>query len=154
MPDTAALNIININIVSIETANTWKEDCNRNIGDAKELDIRQEAHVAKESCTNMDKNLKVTNNVNGSSSKTCINALTNYFLSSPNIEVDIRKSIELMQNIHNVFDNVFNGIGCFEGTFSLQLKPDCKPYQVPLRCVAYDLQKPFKDKLDWLQNWT
>ena len=47
-----------------------------------------------------------------------------------------------------MFDNVFNGIRCFEGTFSLQLKPDSKPYQAPPRCVAYALQKPFKDELD------
>ena len=51
-----------------------------------------------------------------------------------------------------MFDNVFNGIGCFKGTFSLQLKPDNRPYQVPPRCVAYVLQKPFKDELDWLQK--
>ena len=47
---------------------------------------------------------------------------------------------------------MFNGIGCFEGTFSLQLKPNSKPYQVPPRCVAYALQKPFKDELEWLQK--
>ena len=51
-----------------------------------------------------------------------------------------------------MFDNVFNAIGCFEGTFSLQLKPNSKPYQAPLRCVAYALQKPFKDELEWLQK--
>ena len=51
-----------------------------------------------------------------------------------------------------MFDNVFNGIGCFKGTFSLQLKPDSKPYQAPLRCVAYALQKPFKYELDQLQK--
>ena len=33
----------------------------------------------------------------------------------------------------------------------LQLKPDSKPYQAPLRCVAYVVQKPFKDELDQLQ---
>ena len=76
----------------------------------------------------MYEDLKVAYNANGSSSNTNINTLTNYFLSSPNIEVDKGKSIELTQRIHNVFDNVFNGIGCFEGTFSLQLKPDSKPY--------------------------
>ena len=31
------------------------------------------------------------------------------------------KSTKLTQ-IYTEFDNVFNGIGCFEGTFSLQLK--------------------------------
>ena len=52
-----------------------------------------------------------------------------------------------------MFDNVFNGIGCFEGTFSLQLKPDSNPYQAPLRHVAYvHTQKLFKDELDWLQK--
>ena len=47
---------------------------------------------------------------------------------------------------------MFNGIGCFKATFSLQLKPDCKPYQVPLRHVAYVLQKPLKEELDRLQK--
>ena len=51
-----------------------------------------------------------------------------------------------------MFNNAFNGIGCFEGTFSLQLKPDNKPYQGPLRHVTYALQKPFKDELHWLQK--
>ena len=51
-----------------------------------------------------------------------------------------------------MFDNVFNGIGCFEGRFSLQLKPDSKPYQAPLRHVAYALEKPFMDELDQLQK--
>ena len=54
--------------------------------------------------------------------------------------------------MHNVFDNAFNGIGCFKDTFSLQHKPDSKPYQAPVRCVAYALQKPFKDQLDQLQK--
>ena len=40
----------------------------------------------------------------------------------------------------------------FEGTFSLQLKPDSIPYQVPPRHVAYALQKLFKKELDWLQK--
>ena len=51
-----------------------------------------------------------------------------------------------------MFDYVFNGIGCFKGTFSLQLKPDSKPYQAPLRHVAYVLQKPFKEELNHLQK--
>ena len=96
MLDTAALKIINVNIDSIEAASMWKEDCNTNIGDAKKPDIRQEAHVAKESCTNIDKDFKIATNVNRSGSNTRINTLTNYFLSSPNIEVDKRKSTELM----------------------------------------------------------
>ena len=54
--------------------------------------------------------------------------------------------------MHNTFGDVFNGIGYFKGTFSLQLKPDSKLYQVPPRCVAYALQKPFKEELEHLQK--
>ena len=46
----------------------------------------------------------------------------------------------------------FNGIGCFNGTFSLQVKPDRKPYQVSPRCIAYGLQWPFKEELKCLQQ--
>ena len=45
---------------------------------------------------------------------------------------------------HNEFSNVFMGIGCFKGTFSLKLKDDAKPFQMPPRHVAYTLQVPFK----------
>ena len=42
---------------------------------------------------------------------------TEYFLSGPNYESDKKKSAESTQQIHKDFDAVFNGIGCFEGTF-------------------------------------
>ena len=58
----------------------------------------------------------------------------------------------MTQKIHNTYGNVFNGIGCFEGMFSLQLKPNSKPYQVPPKHVAYALQKPFKEELKRLQE--
>ena len=151
MPDTAALKIINVNIDSIEVASMQRENCNTNIGDIKKWDTRQETQVANKSCTNMDEDLKITDNIIGYSNNNSTNTLTNYFLSSPNMEVDKRKSIELLQIIHSVF----NGIGCFKGMFFfLQLKPDSKHYEVPPRHVAYVLQKPFKDELDWLQKCT
>ena len=62
------------------------------------------------------------------------------------------KSAELTQQINKEFNDVFNGIGCTEGTFSLQLKLNSRPYQVPPRYVAYALQKPFKDELERLQQ--
>ena len=80
------------------------------------------------------------------------NKLINYFFSSNNTDTNKRKSSEMMQKIHNRFGNIFNGIGCFEGMFSLQLKPDSKPYQVHPRHVAYVLQKPFKEELEQLQK--
>ena len=118
MLDTASLKIININIQAVE------EECNTNIGNTGESNTTQELPVAEKSCTNMKADSKVNNNINGHNANTNVNSLTNYFFSSPNVEVDKRKSIELMQRIHKVFGNVFNGIGCFKGTFSLPLKPD------------------------------
>ena len=100
---------------------------------------------------NTDGIFKTTNNNNGSTVNSNANTLTKYFLSHSNVETDKRKSAELTQQIHMEFDNIFNGIGCFEGTFSLQLKPDSRQYQAPPRHVAYTLQKLFKDKLDRLQ---
>ena len=118
MPDTTALSsLINVNIDSIEAVCTQKENCNTNMSDTKKSNTKQETHGAKESHTNTDEDLKNANNINGSNSNTNTNTLANYFLSSQNIEVDKRKSIEMTQKMHNVFDNVFNGIGCFEGTF-------------------------------------
>ena len=58
MPDTAALNIINVNNDSVEAEDTQKENCNTNISDAKVSNVKQETHGAKESCTNTDEDLK------------------------------------------------------------------------------------------------
>ena len=65
-----------------------------------------------------------------------------------------RRVLNLQSKYNKDFDDVFNSIGCIEGTFSLQLKPDSKPYQALLRCMAYALQKPFQDELERLKNWT
>ena len=77
-----------------------------------------------------------------------------YFLSGPSYDSNKKRSAETTQQLHKDFQDVFNGIGCFDGTFSLQLKPDCKPYQVPPRCMAYALQKPCKEELERLKNKT
>ena len=58
----------------------------------------------------------------------------------------------MTQKIHNAYSDIFTGIVCFEGPFSLQLKPDSKPYQAPPRHMVYALQKPFKEELEWLQE--
>ena len=57
-----------------------------------------------------------------------------------------------MQDVYNAFGDVFNGSGCFKGTFLLQLKPDSKLYQAPPRHVVYALQNPFKEELEHLQR--
>ena len=61
-------------------------------------------------------------------------------------------SDEITQYLQRDFTDAFNGIGCFHGAFPLQVKRDSKPYQASLRCVAYALQKPFKEELEQLQQ--
>ena len=56
---------------------------------------------------------------------------TNYFLPGPNQDYDKRMSAEITQQLQRDFKDVFTGIGSFDGMFSLQVKPDSKPYQAP-----------------------
>ena len=85
--------------------------------------------------------------------KTKSHKTTEYFtFRSLNYESYKKECPESTQQIHKDFDDVFSGIWCFEGTFSLQLKPDSKPYQAPPRHVAYALQKPFQEELERLQK--
>ena len=46
------------------------------------------------------------------------NMSINYFYSLNNVDADKRSSSAMMQTIHMRFGNIFNGIGCFEGTHS------------------------------------
>ena len=59
MADTAALNIIIVNIDSIEAEGTQRENCNTNIGNTKMSNAKQETHGAEEYCTNTDNGLKI-----------------------------------------------------------------------------------------------
>ena len=61
-------------------------------------------------------------------------------------------STEIIQQPQTELKDVFNGIGCFYGTFSLEVKPDSKPYQGTPRHISYTLQKPFKQKFEHLQQ--
>ena len=104
-------------------------------------------HAVAEDCTNRDTHSTIKQNDNGQQHQSHANKLINYFYSSNNTDADKSKSNAMTQRIHETFGNVFNGIVYFKGTFSLQLKLDSKPYQVPPRHIAYALQKPFKEKL-------
>ena len=141
MPDTAVLNIINLNIDSIQAEIT---KCKTNRG--------QETYAVAEGCTNRDMGVINKQDVNGQNNQNNSNKSINYFHSSKDTDADKRKSSTMTQKIHKIFGNVFNSIGCFEGTFSLQLKPDSKPYQVPPRHMVYVLQKLFKEELECLQG--
>ena len=112
-------------------------------------------HTMVEGCTNTDAgdiNKQYANSQNDQNVSNNSNNSVNYFFSSSNITADKRQSSEMTQRIHDRYGDIFNGIGCFEGTFSLQLKPNSKPYQAPPRHVAYALQKPFKEELEHLQK--
>ena len=111
MPHTAVLNIINLNIDSIQAE---MAECKTNRG--------QETHAAAEGCTNMDAGVITTQDANGQNVQNNSNKSINYFYSSNNIDADKRKSSATMQKIYEILGNVFNSIGCFKGTFSLQLK--------------------------------
>ena len=108
----------------------------------------QETHTIVEGCTNRNTVGVIKQDANGQNGQNQSNKSINYFYSSENTEADRRKSDIMTQKIHNTFGNVFIGIGCFKDTFSLQLKPNSKPYQAPPRHVAYALQKLFKEELE------
>ena len=128
------LNIINLNIDSIQ-----KEirECKTNRG--------QERHADTEDCTNKGTQSTVKQDDNGQQHQT--DKLINYFYSSNKIDGDESKSKAMTQRMHEEYGEVFNGIGCFKGTLSLQLKLDSKPYQMAPRHLAYALQKLFQEEL-------
>ena len=76
----------------------------------------------------------------------------NYFLPGSNQDNNKRVSAKITQQLQRDFKDVFTGIGCFNGTFSLQIISDSKPYQAPPWWLAYALQKPFKEELERLQQ--
>ena len=134
MPDATSLDIIKVNIDSIQA------ECKTN--------NKQEMQTNAHSCKNIEKDVINKQDTNGQKDQnTPINPI-NYFASSSNTDADKRKSIKMTQILHEKYGDVFNGIGCLEGTFSLQLKPDSRPYQAPSRQIAYALQKPFKEELE------
>ena len=108
--------------------------------------------TVSEGCTNRGTDAITKQDTNSQKDQKTTNKPINYFFSSNNTDADKRKKKEMMQKLHDTFGDIFNGTGCFEGTFSLQLKPECKLYQAPPRNVAYVLQKPFKEELECLQK--
>ena len=53
-----------------------------------------------------------------------------YFIPGANQESDRRASVEIREQLQRDFKDIFNGIGCFDRMFSVQLRPDSTPYQV------------------------
>ena len=128
MLDATYLNIVKINIDFIQAEIA---ECKTN--------TRQETQSVAEGCTNMGVDAINKQDANGQKDQKTENKLINYFFSSNNTDANKRTSSKMTQKIYNRFGNIFNGIGCLEGMFSLLLKPDSKPYQAPPRHVAYVL---------------
>ena len=87
---------------------------------------RQETGRVVKCYTSMDSISKLRDNKTKAMVDTKSHKKTECFHSGPNYESD-KKSAESTQQIHKDFDNIFNNIGYFEGTLSLQVKPDSKP---------------------------
>ena len=68
------------------------------------------------------------------------------------MDADRVVSAETALKIHGEAGNVFTGIGCFKGTFQLQVKDNVESYHVPLRHVTYAFQETFKKELERLQE--
>ena len=62
-----------------------------------------------------------------------INQAIHYFIADLRREADMTEITKITQEIFNTFNDVFSGIGCFKGTFSLQVKDGMKPYWAPPR---------------------
>ena len=73
-------------------------------------------------------------------------------IAGPERNADIKPGAEFTKVIHDKFKDDFTDIGCFKGMFSLQIKEGAKLYKVSPQCVAYVLQKLFKDKVDRLKK--
>ena len=74
------------------------------------------------------------------------------FNSSDNTEAEERVSEAITNRIHNGFNYLCFGIGCFEGTFLLAGKRGQPPVPDTPRRVAYALQKPLKEEIEKLQK--
>ena len=152
MPDINMPNILKINIHAIGTEQTRGNDnCCANMQAVQGNDQMQEMIKDEKCCTNKDGISKSNSRVK-SMVKSKLSDTTEYFLSGPSYDSKKKRSAETMPQLQKEFEDVFNGIECFNSTFSLQLKPDSKPYQVPLRLVAYTLQNPFEEELERLHK--
>ena len=122
MHDIDALNIINknINLVAIEHCG-GKDNCCKNKATSRHANMMQETDRTEKCYTNTDSISKSDNTdkprVNNKLSNTI-----DYFLPRPNCDSGKRVSAEITQQLQRDFEDVFHGIGCFDGTFSLQLK--------------------------------
>ena len=102
-----------------------------------------------ESCANINTVGITKQKANGQNQS---NKLINYFYSSKYTEADKRESNAMMQKIHNVYSDIFTGIGCFKGTFSLQLKQQAIPNATKACGICY--RNHLRRNWSGYKNWT
>ena len=109
MPDTTALNILDLNIdsIQVEVAN-----CKTN--------REQETHKVAEGCTSIKTVGIIKQNSNGQNQP---NKLINYFYSSTDREADKRQSNDMTQKIHNTYGDVLMVLGASKAHFHYSLNP-------------------------------
>ena len=132
-PDTDVLNIISINIHAIGAEDARDSEWYTNIHTIQGSKPRQETDREDKCCTNRISISKLASNNTKIKAEVKASKSAEYFLAGPTCDSNKRKSALSTQQIHKSFDDVFNSTGCFEDMFSLQLKPDGKPYQA-LHC--------------------
>ena len=72
-----------------------------------------------EKCYTNTDSISKSNNKTKPVVKSKLSERIEYFLSGPSYDSDKKRSAETTQQLHEDFEDVFNGIGCFDGTFSL-----------------------------------
>ena len=159
MPDIKTLGILIINCNTLDMKEVERTENRKTNTDIRQeptsekhyVNIRQEAGTTEKCCTNTD---SILNFENKDKATVTDNDNIEYFIAGPNWNINKRVSAEISHQLQREFKDVFNGIRSFNGSFSLQIKPDSKPYQVTPRNVAYALQNPFKEELDelWQQD--
>ena len=75
-----------------------------------------------------------------------------YFVAGLYMEANRTASVKTTQIMHNDYNDIFTGIGYFEGKFSLQIKNDARSYDALPRCVACTHQERFRNKQERLQE--
>ena len=73
---------------------------------------------AEKCCTNLDGISKSNNRIKPMANSR-LSDITEYSLSGQSYDSDKKRSAETTQQLHKECEDVFSGIGCFDGTFSL-----------------------------------
>ena len=129
LPGIDMLNIININSKGTEQ-DGGNDNCWAKKADSQSADMMQETDRTMKCYTNTDC-ISKSDNADKPTVNSKLSNTVDYFLQGPSCGSDKKASAEITQQLQRYFEDVFNAIGCFDDTFSLQLTPECKLYQAP-----------------------